>query len=81
LAEFSRECLVIGQGRPSPRTGAIGGGYGAIRLTDDVNQNRDEAVWALEKLAEHARAGDYDDLLTLTPEEHDIVRGRPLASD
>jgi hypothetical protein len=31
-------------------------------------------------LIERSEAGDFDDLLTLTDDERDIVRGRPLAA-
>ncbi|MEA2493944.1 MAG: hypothetical protein QOJ29_1855 [Thermoleophilaceae bacterium] len=72
----------IGIRRESVAGPYLGAGWGRqIRLTDDVEHNRSEVVWALEKLIEHTRAGDYDELLTLTQEEDDIVRGRPLASE
>jgi hypothetical protein len=71
----------VGIRRESVAGPHLGEGWGGkIRLTDDVEHNRSEVVWALERLIEHTKAGDYDDLFKLTPEEYDIVRGRPLAS-
>lgn len=70
----------VGIRRESVTRPHLGAGWGGqIRLTDDVEHNRSEVVWALGRLTERASAGDFDDLLTLTPEEYDIVRGRPLA--
>jgi hypothetical protein len=70
----------VGIRRESVAGPHLGAGWGGqIRLTNDVEHNRNEVIWGLRKLIEHAEAGDYDDLLTLTSEEYDIVRGRPLA--
>jgi hypothetical protein len=72
----------VGLRRESVNGPHVGAGWGGqIRLTDDVERNRAEVVMALEKLIENARAGEFDELLSLSAEEYDIVRGRPLASD
>src|SRR4051794_15159070 len=70
----------VGVRRESVAGPHLGAGWGGqIRLTDDVARNRSEVVWALGRLIERAEAGDFDDLIALTDEERDIVRGRPLA--
>jgi hypothetical protein len=72
----------IGLRRESVSGPHVGAGWGRqIRLTEDVERNRAEVVSALETLVERAREGDFDELLILSTEEYDIVRGRPLASD
>jgi hypothetical protein len=71
----------VGIRRESVSGPHLGAGWGGrIRLTDDVARNRSEVVGALKRLIERAEAGDFDDLIKLTPEEYDIVRGRPLAA-
>jgi hypothetical protein len=72
----------VGLRRESVAGPHLGAGWGGrVRLTNDVEHNRSEVVWTLRKLVERAEAGDFDDLLTLTKDEYDIVRGRPLSSD
>jgi hypothetical protein len=71
----------VGLRRESVAGPHLGAGWGGqVRLTEDVAHNRSEVVWALNKLIERAEAGDFDELLTLTEDESDIVRGRPLAA-
>lgn len=71
----------VGIRRESVAGPHLGAGWGGqIRLTEDVEHNRHEVVWALERLIEGTKAGRYDELFTLNDEERDIVRGRPLAA-
>jgi hypothetical protein len=71
----------VGVRRESVAGPHVGAGWGGqFRLTNDVEHNRGEVVWALDRLIERVKAGDLDNLLTLTDEERDIVRGRPLAA-
>lgn len=71
----------VGIRRESVAGPHLGVGWGGqIRLTEDVAHNRSEVVLALSLLIKRAEAGDFDEIVTLTPEEYDIVRGRPLAA-
>lgn len=71
----------VGIRRESVAGPHLGAGWGGqIRLTEDVEHNRGEVVWALERLIEGAKAGHFDELFTLNDDERDIVRGRPLAA-
>jgi hypothetical protein len=71
----------VGIRRESVAGPHLGAGWGGqIRLTEDVEHNRRELVWALERLIEGTKAGRFDELFTLNDEERDIVRGRPLAA-
>lgn len=71
----------VGIRRESVAGPHLGAGWGGqIRLTEDVEHNRREVVWALERLIESTKAGRFDELFTLKDEERDIVRGRPLAA-
>ena len=71
----------VGIRRESVAGPHLGLGWGGqIRLTEDVEDNRREIVRALERLIDGTKAGRFDELLTLTDEERDIVRGRPLAA-
>jgi hypothetical protein len=67
----------VGLRRESTLGPHLGQGWGgAIRLTGDVEQDRDEVIGALQRVLERARSGDFDELLTLTDEERDVIRGR-----
>lgn len=69
----------VGVRRESTLGPHLGRGYGgSLRLTGDLDRDRDDIVEVLETLAERARSGELDDFLTLTSEEHDLVRGRLL---
>lgn len=71
----------VGIRRESVAGPHLGAGWGGqIRLTEEVENNRREVVWALERLIDGTKAGRFDELLTLSDEERDILRGRPLAA-
>ncbi len=71
----------VGIRRESVAGPHLGAGWGGqIRLTDDVEHNRSEVIWALERLIEGTKAGRFDKLFTLSDDERDIVRGCPLAA-
>jgi hypothetical protein len=71
----------VGIRRESVAGPHLGAGWGGqIRLTEDVERNRGEVVWALERLIEGTKAGRFDELFTLNDDERDIVRGRPLGA-
>jgi len=71
----------VGIRRESVAGPHLGAGWGGqILLTEDVEHNRGEVVWALERLIEGTKAGRFDELFTLNDDERDIVRGRPLVA-
>lgn len=85
--DFRRIVEVAIANRPVPSVGVglrresesgphIGEGVGvAIPLTEDPEENRDMVVGSIETLLRQVKAGQLDQLLTLTDEELDLVRG------
>jgi hypothetical protein len=66
----------VGIRRESASGPHIGEGFGvAVRLTGDLEKDRDSIVASIERLLAQVKAGQLDDLLTLTDEELDLVRG------
>lgn len=66
----------IGLRRESTLGPHVGRGAGvAVRLTGDLDEDRDHVVLMIEKLLDEVRSGKRDDLLSLREEELDVVRG------
>ena len=73
--------------RPHPSTGVglrrestlgphLGRGYGAaVRLSGELEKDRKGIVSVLEELLEGVRSGEFDELISLTEEERDVVQG------
>jgi len=67
----------LGLRRESPGGPHIGKGFGGqVRLSGDIENDRDMVIEVLNRLIEKARAHELDDLLTLTEEEREILDGR-----
>jgi hypothetical protein len=66
----------IGLRRESTLGPHVGRGAGvAVRLTGDLDKDRDEVISMIERLLKKVRSGNLDDLLSLTEEELDVVQG------
>jgi hypothetical protein len=66
----------IGLRRESTIGPHLGRGAGvAVRLTGDLDRDREDVASTIEKLLNGVRSGKHDDLLTLTAEERAVVRG------
>lgn len=66
----------VGLRRESASGPHVGEGVGvAIRLTGDLEENRDKVLASIETLLGQVKAGQLDQLLSLTDEELDLVRG------
>jgi hypothetical protein len=66
----------IGIRRESVSGPHIGEGFGvAVRLTGDLEEDRDSILASIERLLVQVKAGELDELLRLTEEELDLVRG------
>lgn len=66
----------IGLRRESTLGPHVGKGAGvAVRLTGDLDKDRDDVILMVERLLEEVRSGNLDYLLSLKEEELDIVRG------
>jgi hypothetical protein len=66
----------VGLRRESTRGPHVGRGAGvAIRLTGDLDKDRDDIVSKIEQLLGEVRSGNLDYLLALTEEELDLVKG------
>jgi len=67
----------VGVRRESTLGPHLGAGLGGtVRLRGNVVADRAEVVRTLEQLIDHARAGELDELLHLTDEEQEVVRGQ-----
>lgn len=66
----------IGLRRESTLGPHVGRGAGvAVRLTGDLDEDRDHVISMTERLLDQVRSGNLDYLLSLTEEELDLVRG------
>jgi hypothetical protein len=66
----------IGLRRESTLGPHLGQGAGvAVRLTGDLDKDRNDVISMIERLLEKTRSGDLDHLLSLTEEELEVVRG------
>jgi hypothetical protein len=66
----------IGLRRESMLGPHVGRGAGvAVRLTGDLDEDRDNVISMVEQLLEEVRTGKLDYLLTLTQEECDVAQG------
>lgn len=66
----------IGLRRESTLGPHVGRGAGvAVRLTGDLDKDRDDVISRTEQLLDELRSGKLDYLLSLTEEEFDVVRG------
>lgn len=66
----------IGLRRESTLGPHVGRGAGvAVRLTGDLNKDRDDVISMVERLLDEVREGNLDYLLSLTEEELDVVQG------
>lgn len=66
----------VGLRRESTFGPHLGRGAGvAVRLTGDLDADREHVLSKIEDLAEKVRSGKLDDVLTLSAEEHDVVHG------
>jgi hypothetical protein len=66
----------IGLRRESTLGPHVGRGAGvAVRLTGDLDKDRDHVISMIERLLEEVHSGNLDHLLSLTEDELDVVRG------
>jgi hypothetical protein len=66
----------IGLRRESTLAPHVGRGAGvAVRLTGDLDKDRDDVISMVEQLLDELRSGNLDYLLSLTEEELDVARG------
>jgi hypothetical protein len=66
----------IGLRRESTLGPHVGRGAGvAVRLTGDLNKDRDDVTSMIEQLLDEVRSGKLDYLLSLTEEELEVVQG------
>jgi len=67
----------IGLRRESTLGPHVGRGAGvAVRLTGDLEKDRDDVTSMIEELLEKVRSGSLDYLLSLTEEEEGVVQGQ-----
>jgi hypothetical protein len=76
IADRPKPSVGVGLRRESTSGPHIGRGYGsAVRLTGDLEIDREAVTSVLEELLEGVRAGTMDELMLLTDEEREVVEG------
>lgn len=69
----------IGLRRESTLGPHVGRGAGvAVRLTGNLDKDRDDVISMIEQLLDDVRSGKLDYLLSLREEELDLARGNPV---
>jgi hypothetical protein len=77
IADRPLPSVGVGVRRESRSGPHIGPGVGnAIRLTGNLDEDRGEIVHTIETLLRQVKSGELDQLLSLSEEELDLVRGR-----